>query len=57
MKSLSRSVFAIVWACAQLPAQPSGGSHYKVTGPDTHENLSVFLIHGPSRSIHQLLTL
>jgi ARG/rhodanese/phosphatase superfamily protein len=57
MKSVSRSVFAIAWACAQLPAQSSNGAHYKVTGPDTHENLSVFLIHGPSRSTHKLLTL
>jgi len=57
MKSFSRSVFAIVWAGAQLTAQPPDGAHYKVTGPQTHENLAVFLIHGPSRSTRQLLTL
>jgi len=50
-------MFAIVWAGAQLTAQPENGSHYQVTGPNTHENLSVFLIHGPSRSTHKLLTL
>ena len=57
MKSLSRSVFAILWTCTQLPAQQPDGAHYKVTGPDTHENLSVFLIHGPSRSTRKLITL
>jgi len=57
MKSKNRSVFAAVWACTQLAAQSQNGAHYQVTGPDTHENLSVFLIHGPSRSTHKLLTL
>jgi hypothetical protein len=57
MKSLSRSVFAILWTCTQLPAQQPDGARYKVTGPDTHENLSVFLIHGPSRSTRKLITL
>jgi len=57
MKSVSRTAFALIWALAQLSAQQPNGAHYKITGPDAHENLSVFLIHGPSRSTHKLITL
>jgi hypothetical protein len=57
MKPLSRSVFAVIWTSMQMGAQPQTGAHYQVSGPDTHENLAVFLIHGPSRSTHKLLTL
>jgi hypothetical protein len=40
----------------RLSAQ-APGTAYKITGPFTHENLSVFLIHGPNKTAKSLLTL
>ena len=63
MQSLTRSVFAVLWGCAQmaippvLSGQPQAADRYQVSGPHTYQNLSVFLIHGPGRSTHNLITL
>src|SRR5260370_41080202 len=59
MTLLTGSVLALAAAAACLPlaaqTQRSGG--YRISGPFTHDNLSVFLIHGPNRSAKNLLTL
>ncbi len=49
-----RTVLALL-ACAQLPAQDA--SHYRISGPNTYENLSIFLIHGPGHAGRKLITL
>ena len=66
MTVLARSVLALaaVASCASLlptrrltaQTQPTG-DNYRISGPYAHENLSVFLIHGPNRSSRKLLTL
>jgi hypothetical protein len=64
MTVLARSAFAFaaVASCAsllpmrRLVAETPPGD-YRLSGPYTHENLSVFLIHGPNRSSRKLLTL
>src|SRR5260370_6744872 len=59
MTLLTGSVLALAAAAACLPlaaqTQRSGG--YRISGPFTHDNLSVFWIHGPNRSAKNLLTL
>src|SRR6202040_889695 len=65
MTVLARSVFALaaVASCAsllsmrRLTAQTQQTGDYRISGPYAHENLSVFLIHGPNRSSKKLLTL
>jgi hypothetical protein len=65
MKLFSSGVFALVVtaACAamfsfqKLSAQTQRAGEFRITGPYTHENLSVFLIHGSSRAAKNLLTL
>ncbi|HYL35250.1 MAG TPA: DUF6569 family protein [Bryobacteraceae bacterium] len=65
MKLFGSSVFALAVVAAgadlvsfrSLSAQTQGAGEYRITGPFTHENLSVFLIHGRSRSANKLLTL
>src|SRR6202521_5333595 len=56
MKPLTLSVLALA-ATLTLSAQARRASDYRITGPYTHENLSVFLIHGPSTTTRKLLTL
>ncbi len=65
MTVLARSVFAVaaVASCVsllpirRLTAQTQPTGDYRISGPYGHENLSVFLIHGPNRSSRKLLTL
>jgi hypothetical protein len=65
MKLFSSGVFALVVmaACAatfsfqSLSAQTQRAGEFRITGPYTHENLSVFLIHGSTRAAKTLLTL
>jgi hypothetical protein len=52
MKVCSTSVLALA-AAATL----SAANAYKITGPFTHDNLAVFLIHGPGTTTKALLTL
>jgi hypothetical protein len=52
MKLCSTGVLAVAAA-----ATMSAASAYKITGPFTHDNLTVFLIHGPGRAPKNLLTL
>jgi len=47
---------AAVGMAARLPAA-NPPSRYKITGPFTHDNLSVYLIHGPATLAKNLLTL
>jgi len=49
------AVLTALLACAQLPAQDA--SHYRISGPNTYENLSIFLIHGPGHASRKLITL
>src|SRR5438477_1861666 len=56
MKLLSSSVLALTLATG-FAAQPPRDTEYSITGPYTHENLSIFLIHGSSRPVKNLLTL
>jgi len=56
MNLCSRSVLALA-AAMLLPAQTQRAGDYKITGPFTHENLTVFLIHGPDKTTRNLLTL
>jgi hypothetical protein len=56
MKPLTLSVLALA-ATLTLSAQTRRASDYRITGPYTHENLSVFLIHGPNTTTKKLLTL
>jgi len=57
MKLFSGSVLAFVAAAMGLAAQTERAGEYRITGPFTHENLSVFLIHGAPRTAKSLLTL
>jgi hypothetical protein len=65
MTVFARSVFALaaVASCAslvsmrRLAAQTHQPGEYRISGPYSHENLSVFLIHGPNRSANKMLTL
>jgi len=65
MTLLARGIFALaaVASCAsllsmrRLTAQTQQTGDYRISGPYSHENLSVFLIHGPNRSSRKLLTL
>jgi hypothetical protein len=52
MKPFSTSVLAFAAATTL-----SAASAYKITGPFNHDNLSVFLIHGPGGASKPLLTL
>ena len=49
------TVLAALWVCTQLPAQDA--SRYRISGPNSYENLSIFLIHGPGHSGRKLITL
>lgn len=51
----TRIVFAAMLACVQIHAQDA--SHYRISGPHAHENLSIFLIHGSGHAGHKLITL
>jgi hypothetical protein len=53
MKLLISSVLAL----GVLAAQTHHAGDYRLSGPFTHQNLTVFLIHGPNRTTHNLLTL
>jgi hypothetical protein len=53
MKASSTSVLAFAFALT-LSAQTNTP---KITGPFTHDNLTVFLIHGPNKTAKSLLTL
>jgi hypothetical protein len=53
MKVCTTSLLAFA-ASLTLPAQTNS---YKITGPFTHENLTVFLIHGPNKIGKSFLTL
>lgn len=59
MKVLASSVLAVaaVAACFLASAQTKSAADYRISGPYTHENLSVFLIHGANHSAKNLLTL
>jgi hypothetical protein len=46
-----------VLALGVLAAQTNHAGDYRLSGPFTHQNLTVFLIHGPNRTTHNLLTL
>jgi hypothetical protein len=48
------SIGVLAFAAA---ARLCGASPYQITGPFTHENLTVFLIHGPDGTARTLLTL
>ena len=52
MKAIALSVLTI----ATLAAQPQNARDYRISGPFTHDNLSIFLIHGVGRTA-RLLTL
>src|SRR5256885_13068962 len=64
MTVFARSVIALgaVASCAslmsmrQVAAQTQQTGDYRISGPYAHENLSVFLIHGPNRSSRKMLT-
>src|SRR5271165_4664484 len=49
------AVLTALLACAQLPAQDA--AHYRISGPNTYENLAIFLIHGPGHAGRKLITL
>ena len=51
MKACSTSVLAFALTLSAQTNTP------KISGPFTHENLSVFLIHGPNKTAKSLLTL
>ena len=53
MKAITLSVLAML----ALAARGENSGDYRVSGPYTYENLSVFLIHGQSRAAGKLLTL
>src|SRR5579864_3941140 len=56
MKLLSISLRLLgAAAAAMAQAQPAGD--YRLYGPFTHQNLTIFLIHGPNKITHNLLTL
>ncbi|MBZ5610040.1 MAG: hypothetical protein LAP38_17395 [Acidobacteriia bacterium] len=65
MKLFSGSVFALVAIAASVAlmmlqnvfAETQRAGEYRISGPYTHENLSVFLFHGTNRSAKNLLTL
>src|SRR5690242_16631555 len=59
MTSLTHAVLALaaVAACIPLAAQTQHSGEYRISGPYTHDNLSIFLFHGPNRSATKLLTL
>ena len=52
----TRSVSALA-SLAICFAEPQRAPEYRLTGPFTHDNLTIFLIHGPDRSTRSLLTL
>jgi hypothetical protein len=64
-KMLTRSVLALagIAACFLLyPAKPLGAqsphpAEYRLSGPFTHDNLTIFLVHGPNKSTKNLLPL
>jgi hypothetical protein len=56
MKVCGISVLAVA-AALKLSAQYPGAAAYKITGPFIHDNLTVFLIHGPNKTAKSLLTL
>jgi hypothetical protein len=54
MKTVSSSALALL---ASLCAGGSYADDYRISGPRTHANLSVFFIHGPGHDTPHLLTL
>ena len=57
MKLFGGSILAFVAALTGLGAPSDRTGEYRITGPFTHENLSVFLIQGAPRTTRSLLTL
>jgi hypothetical protein len=58
MNVCSIGVFALAAAATlTLPAQMPAANAYKIAGPFTHDNLSVFLIHGRGGAANNFLTL
>ncbi|HLH00201.1 MAG TPA: DUF6569 family protein [Bryobacteraceae bacterium] len=65
MKTAAGSVFALgvgavliaMFAFRGLAAQTHRANEYRVSGPFTHDNLSIFLIHGAPKDSKKLLTL
>jgi hypothetical protein len=56
LRMLTRSVLplAVLAACCAQTPQPA---EYRLSGPFTHQNLTIFLIHGTGKSSKSLLTL
>ena len=54
MKNFNSSVCVLAALAASWSVR---AADYRLSGPFTHENLSVFLIHGPSQSSRHFLTL
>ncbi len=50
-------VLALPLACILLPAAPPTPADYKISGPHSHENLSIFLIHSSSPAKRPYMTL
>ena len=65
MKAVGSSVFALalgallvaIFASRNLTAQTQRAAEYRITGPFTHDNLSIFLVHGSVKRGKKLLTL
>lgn len=65
MNTLSRSVLGLAAAALCLPicsSKAAGqirrtGGEYRISGPYTHDNLTMFLIHGANRTSRNFLTL
>jgi hypothetical protein len=55
-RTLTRSVFALA-SLAFCFAQTRRAPEYRLSGPFTHGNLTIFLIHGADKSTRSLLTL
>jgi hypothetical protein len=55
-RMLIRTVLALA-ALATCFAQPQRPGEYRLSGPFTHDNLTIFLIHGGNKSAKTLLTL
>ncbi len=47
----------LLYSTERLAAQPQLAPEYRISGPFTHDNLTIFLIHGPNKSTRNLLTL
>lgn len=55
MKLLSTSLLLFCAAAIAFAQAPAG--EYRLSQPFTHQNLTIFLIHGPNKIAHNLLTL